>query len=133
MRAISLWQPWASYLVSGEKKIETRGWPTQYRGPLLIHAAKTPQECDREERKTLPFGALIGVVHLIDCRRTEEIREKLSNQEYSLGCYGDGRFGWITERPMMFKDPIPYKGQQGFFEVPDSVITGVLHATVIAP
>lgn len=41
MKALSLWQPWASAIALGAKRIETRGWATDYRGPLLIHAART--------------------------------------------------------------------------------------------
>lgn len=40
MKAISLWQPWASLMASGAKKIETRSWPTKYRGQLVICSAK---------------------------------------------------------------------------------------------
>ena len=40
MKAISLLQPWASLVVMGAKTIETRGWGTKYRGPILIHASK---------------------------------------------------------------------------------------------
>ena len=40
IKAISLWQPWASLIALGGKKIETRSWPTKYRGPLAIHASK---------------------------------------------------------------------------------------------
>ena len=40
MKALTLWQPWASLVALGLKTIETRGWRTNYRGPLLIHAAK---------------------------------------------------------------------------------------------
>lgn len=39
MKALTIWQPWASLLAQGEKKYETRGWPTKYRGPIAIHAA----------------------------------------------------------------------------------------------
>lgn len=39
MKAISLWQPWASLVALGVKTIETRSWSTKYRGPLTIHAA----------------------------------------------------------------------------------------------
>ena len=39
MKAISLWQPWAQLIALKEKKIETRSWPTKYRGPLAIQAA----------------------------------------------------------------------------------------------
>ena len=42
MKAITVWQPWASLLVSGRKRYETRSWATTYRGPIAIHAAKRP-------------------------------------------------------------------------------------------
>jgi len=40
MRAISLWEPYASLIRTGAKTWETRSWATHYRGPLLICAAK---------------------------------------------------------------------------------------------
>lgn len=40
MKAISLWQPWATLIATGAKQIETRSWATSYRGPIAIHAAK---------------------------------------------------------------------------------------------
>lgn len=40
MKAITLWQPWASLVALGVKTIETRAWSTSYRGPLAIHAAQ---------------------------------------------------------------------------------------------
>lgn len=42
MKALTLWQPWASLIALGIKRIETRSWSTNYRGPLAIHAAKRP-------------------------------------------------------------------------------------------
>lgn len=48
MKALTLWQPWASLLACGAKKYETRGWETKYRGPIAIHAAikKPPKQGD---------------------------------------------------------------------------------------
>jgi len=40
MKAISLWQPWATLISIGAKRIETRSWETLYRGSIVIHAAK---------------------------------------------------------------------------------------------
>lgn len=40
MKALTLWQPWASLLACGAKIYETRSWATSYRGPIAIHAAK---------------------------------------------------------------------------------------------
>ena len=41
MQAISVCQPWASLIVCGAKRIETRSWSTPHRGPLAIHVSKT--------------------------------------------------------------------------------------------
>lgn len=39
MKAITVWQPWASLLACGAKEYETRSWATKYRGSIAIHAA----------------------------------------------------------------------------------------------
>lgn len=39
VKAITLHQPWASFVALGVKAVETRSWATGYRGPLAIHAA----------------------------------------------------------------------------------------------
>ncbi|MBW3663539.1 MAG: hypothetical protein KY469_10605 [Actinobacteria bacterium] len=44
MRGLSLWQPRASLMPLGVKRIETRSWSTSYRGPVVIHAAKRRPE-----------------------------------------------------------------------------------------
>ena len=40
MKALSLWQPHAAAIALELKPYETRSWPTSYRGPLAIHAAR---------------------------------------------------------------------------------------------
>lgn len=47
MKALTLWQPWASLVALGVKTVETRSWSTPYRGPLAIHAAATPDGFDQ--------------------------------------------------------------------------------------
>lgn len=39
MKALTIWQPWASLIACGAKQYETRSWATKYRGPIAIHAA----------------------------------------------------------------------------------------------
>lgn len=58
MKALSLWQPHAAAIALGLKPWETRDWPTRYRGPLAIHAAKRAWD-DGGEWHALA-GALIG-------------------------------------------------------------------------
>ncbi len=151
MKAISLWQPWASFIAFGRKTIETRSWSTQYRGPILIHAAKRvnkqeqkailsmpafnkalgldPVECDLEagleKLSKLPYGAIIAQTTLIDCKHTDEIDlDQYPDQEGWLGDFSIGRYGWIFGSVFAFDEPIPYKGEQGLFEVPPAVVAG---------
>lgn len=46
MKAITIYQPYASLLACGAKRYETRSWATSYRGPIAIHAAKARAQCD---------------------------------------------------------------------------------------
>jgi hypothetical protein len=39
MKILSIRQPWAYLITRGSKNIENRSWPTNYRGPVLIHAS----------------------------------------------------------------------------------------------
>ena len=43
LRAITIWQPYASLIVLGLKRFETRSWSTRWRGTLVIHSAS---RCD---------------------------------------------------------------------------------------
>lgn len=64
IRCLSLWQPWATLLVSGAKSIETRGWKLWHSGPLLIHASKTWTAVAAEAASSpdyLPLLAAVGV------------------------------------------------------------------------
>ncbi len=92
MKAITLWQPWASLLACGAKKYETRSWATRYRGPIAIHAAlKNPCGndifCNLSEKmiiaaykalgnvsfKYLPRGVIIATAELIGCWPMQEV------------------------------------------------------------
>ena len=42
VRGLTLHQPWAWAVAVGGKRIENRTWGTDWRGPLVIHAAQRP-------------------------------------------------------------------------------------------
>jgi hypothetical protein len=145
MKALSLWQPWAYLLASGKKKIETRHWSTSYRGPLAIHAAKKwnddlqdichtktfvnaikPEGVEFYEfylRSVLAFGCIIGTVDLTDCIEVTASNIPQS-PERDFGNYEIGRYMWICENAQLLEKPVPYKGMQTLFEVPDMLVTG---------
>lgn len=140
MKAISLWQPWATLVTVGRKQIETRSWATGYRGPLLIHAAKRPMDyigrallaaCGLHD--DVPLGALLCCVDLLDCWPTdgggnlynpEKQRGdciKVDPNERCLGDYSLHRFGWMLKWRYRL-DPIPCRGRQRLFVVPDEIL-----------
>lgn len=46
MKGLSLWQPWASLMAIGEKRIETRSFKVNYRGPIALCSAKHRESPD---------------------------------------------------------------------------------------
>lgn len=131
MRAITLWQPWATLVAIGAKEYETRSWKTSYRGPLAIHAALTTKHINlarqNESMQTalldagyliteqIPFGAVIAVVELVDCFPVEQIWHQLSEEEADFGDYGAGRYAWELRLIREVKPYVPVRGRQGIW------------------
>lgn len=95
MKAITLWQPWASLVALRYKHYETRSWATTHRAPLAIHAAKRPptedefnviMELDAYLPRGvdlsvaiagLPLGVIVATCNLHDCTRMDP--EQIAN------------------------------------------------------
>lgn len=142
MKALTLWQPWASLVALGEKRIETRCWQTSYRGPLAIHAAaKLPPRWlgasmhgnefrneladvlnvgrDHTARAGidaaihgLPYGAVVAIVRLWDIELAHLVAETLEERERIFGNYETGRYAWFLELVEKLDPPIPAKGNR---------------------
>lgn len=126
LRCLSLTQPWASLVMLGKKRIETRSWSSRFRGLLGIHAAKgVPKSakslCFLEPFHSAliaadydiwnpPVGALLGTVQLVDVVPTAHIRLSIDDDEYAFGDYTPGRWAWIFEDPKPLPAPIPMRG-----------------------
>ncbi|EFH82739.1 DUF488 family protein [Ktedonobacter racemifer] len=135
IKCLSIIQPWTWLLAHGYKDVENRNWRTNYRGPVLLHASKKidgdwfyphphPKKgelyTDDAERFGLKgimpghkslytIGAIVGIADLVDVVEQSE-------SDWFRGPYG---FVFANARPL---EPIPYKGDQGLFNVPLSVI-----------
>lgn len=142
MKALTLTQPWATLVAIGAKKIETRGWPTSYRGPLAIHAAKgfpkwAKETCDEYEfaaelgSSVIPVGVMLATCRLVSCIPTRELQTNrvievdpaakcenffLSDLERTFGDYAPGRWAWLLADVKRLSDPIPIKGALGLWE-----------------
>ena len=134
IKALSLWQPWASLVAVEAKLYDTRSWSTKYRGVLAIHAAKFDKyiyhydnpalnplmrealiEGGFQTAHQIPVGAVLCLVSLVDCYPVEQVRDQLSEREIAFGDYGDGRFAWKLEMAHVFRPPVPARGHQGLW------------------
>ena len=115
MKALSLRQPYASFIAIGRKTIETRTWQTNYRGPLLIVSSKGKMDRDVPHAGLfnfkLPFGMALATVDLIDCRpmRMEDVKA-------AMYPYHPDLYAWELSNIKKI-DPFPVKGQLRLFEV----------------
>jgi hypothetical protein len=138
MKAISLYQPWASALFirlpNGNrlKGIETRSWKlpnkTLYPLRIAIHASKSFPKWAREFAETertlgripprLPLGAIIGLVTILGMRMTEDLAPQITALERLYGDYSSGRWGWMLSDADPFPDNkiIPAKGALGLWD-----------------
>lgn len=151
MKAISIWQPHASLLMSGlHKPYETRSWKPWKNligQRIWIHAGKSKDDLeemmgylyDRAEGGSLDpaweayCAALkqMGFSHLKEMPRgcllgTAVLAgflptEQLAEPGY-FGNFGPGRFAWHFIEHEPLENPIPFTGKQGFFEVPDHIL-----------
>lgn len=114
IKALSIKQPWASFIATGKKTIETRTWFTTYRGPLLIVSSK---QIDKNYpghnflSLGLRFGQALAIVDLIDCRF---MREKDAGA--AMAPYHADLYSWEFANVRQIK-PFSVKGRRGLYEV----------------
>lgn len=136
MKTLSIKEPHATLLLTPYKTIETRSWPTSYRGPILLHASKfipsyrsDPAMWDRvlklydkEESRTgsrpkFRNGHIYAKAVLVDCiEMTEENIKALSQDEIDAGYYAPGRYMWILSNIEALPEPIKCRGHLGLWE-----------------
>lgn len=135
MRVLTLYQPWAWLVINGIavhpdlfKDCENRGYPTKYRGRLLIHASlridprpyhdatwlverafgrelalRVPQFSAAQH---MPRGGIIGAVTVHDVRPPSRAGES--------PWHVPAHFGWMLRDPLALPF-YPVRGQQGLW------------------
>jgi len=140
MKALSVWQPWASLIAMGLKRYETRSWWTSYRGPLVICAAKRNYDVNEaatlfykadpdrhvSEILWLPKGMALCVVELVSCSRTDGL--PVAVPERLLGDFSRFRFAWELKNLKPFVEPFSVRGRQRLFDVDDELVERALKA-----
>jgi hypothetical protein len=110
-RGLTVRQPFASEIASGEATIEYRTWGTDYRGDLLITASANETREEREEREArkMPvplLGCAICIVEIVDCVEA------------------DGEFHWVMENPRPLP-PVRTVGAQLIWKVPTALVSAL--------
>lgn len=132
MKAITICQPYADLclLPFGDpraKRTENRTWACGHRGPLLIHAGKSREWLNVGwdgideygiEVKNMVFGAIIGIVEMIDCLAPDDVRRKypvLKDHRHI-----EGPWCHVYAKVRRFVEPVPFRGAMGLFDAPDA-------------
>ena len=149
IRAITLWQPWASLKCTSAKDYETRNRPapSSFReGEIIaIHAAKREYRDESTKRGwqsdelsnllrifgehtgldvcygDLPHGAIVGLCQYIDTMPTP--CADVDDDERACGDYTPHRWAWHMPYIVRFGQSIEASGSQGvwWWEVPDNL------------
>lgn len=140
IKCMALWQPWATLVIEGLKKYETRSQYSSHRGLTGIHATKTSPSWARElfykepflsrlyalgykKFEDLPTGGVIGTVRVKEWLKMIEWNKQPVHPKVEINIIGDsvekefgnweaGRYAIQMERPVRFYQPFPAKGTQ---------------------
>ncbi len=138
MKALTIWQPWASLIVGGWKPYEFRGWaaPASIVGQRIgVHAAKrqikTGELRDIMDYAYSPLGQADGIdIACMDLLERVWRREVLLPMSAVLGTALLGtpkvvqrdflgpRYAWPMIDVDKWAEPVRMKGAQGFWSMP---------------
>lgn len=152
MRALTLIQPWASAVAYAGKRIENRSWkpPAGMLGQrIAIHAGKSYERLARlvlgraatdtdpvHSRKLspeeCPLGAVVAVATLAGYGMLSPPGENwtprwgLPPRSTDLVWYVPGHWGWVLHDVVALREPVPCRGMQGLWTLPQHVERAVL-------
>lgn len=120
MKALSLWQPWASLMADGRKPWETRHWPAPASligKEYVIHAAMKVDRaaCERfgYDWRSIPRGQVLSTHILRECRQFTE--QNILDIEDEYGNFAPLRYGWHSPLARRFQRPETAVGHQGLW------------------
>ena len=112
MKALSIRNPYARWILCCEKTIEVRSWNTQHRGDLLVCSSASPKIPGQIS------GYALCVVSLDDVKPLAEsdLEAACLDEMPDAPCYG-----WHLSNVRPVK-PFPVKGKLNFYTVDDALI-----------
>lgn len=132
--ALSVRQPWAQLIVTGQKSIEIRQWSDRYRGPLWIHASRTLDEPAMAHFgfTSLYTGGLIGRVDLVDILPLNPKRWETWRERHCVpGPMPFQAVAFMLENPRRLVEPLAIPGRLKLFMLPDDLVVKVSRAELV--
>ena len=139
LRALSLWRPWPWLILHAGKDVENRPWATGYRGPLILHAAKTLAQPILDQLlaglpASTPRGGdpaalgYVGVADLVEVHHARHCQHPNGRPGCSPWAEPDA-WHWRLTNPRALPNPIPGPGRQRLFSPPPAVTAAVTRLT----
>lgn len=116
MKALSVKNPWAALIASGDKTMEVRSWRTHYRGPLMIVSTQRPDTRSHLVGDhaglacSAPCGVSLCIVDVVDC-----IPGETSHAAHTGGIDPTGNHCWVFANSRRV-DPVAAKGKLGLWD-----------------
>lgn len=149
MRALTLWQPMAWAIAEGHKPVENRSWPLppdMIGARFAVHAGKKydPEWAsmirstfglDVPPKNDIALGAVIAVATFRGCLDDEEVRMLNAEGLAELGmpaeamdsvtAWFSGPYGFLVADIQRLSTPVPCRGFQGFWNLPEEIVAAV--------
>ncbi|WP_168712503.1 ASCH domain-containing protein [Streptomyces sp. A1277] len=134
MKALTIRQPWAAAIAHGTKRTENCSWPVPSKhlgARILIHAAadkdrtrRPSHECPRVLTDNIGIwpddrSAILAVATLTECHFGQ-------GPDCCTPWGMQGYFHWTLANVIALPEPIPAKGDLGFWTPPADVLDAVL-------
>lgn len=130
MFALTIRQPYASLIIKGVKKLETRSWKPDFYGPIIIHAANAIPEQHLEDvlaehnmrpSLELPRGRILGLAKInqvFKCKDFEEdgdLARMVTPTERRMGNFAPNNYAWWILKTKEFHQLLKCPGQPGLW------------------
>jgi hypothetical protein len=129
MKALTLWQPWATAIAEFGKRIENRGWrpPRWIIGErIAIHAGK---RLDKDAVEDLCFDFDIDAPRFIRGAVVAVATVKgwvdSIGEDHPQSRWFCGPFGWVFDDVVALREPAPCRGHQKLWNLPAAVEAAV--------
>jgi len=135
VKALTIWQPWASLIGQAIKSVENRSWeaPWVLGKRIAIHAGNKFDE-SAALHLSVCAAPVPAVVHLarkvkgaIVCTAVVDRfigRAEADNVESDIFVWFSGPVGWVLRDVQKF-DPVPCRGAQGLWDVPADALARI--------